>query len=83
MPLRNAGDTGCNITRRESGQTSGGSFLTREFEEPAQEAKQMMAERVPAGAVSRGRIQWHAIDWQAAHENVSTRKRVPGCKRVS
>lgn len=33
MPGCNGRDTGCNITRRESGQTSSWSLLTREFAE--------------------------------------------------
>ena len=32
MPLCNGADRGCNIIRRESGQTSVWSFLTREFD---------------------------------------------------
>jgi hypothetical protein len=35
MPGCNGRDTGCNITRRESGQTSSWSLLTREFLEPS------------------------------------------------
>src|ERR1700722_11389512 len=35
MPGCNGRDTGCNITRRESGQTSSWSLLTREFAEPS------------------------------------------------
>jgi len=58
-----------NMTSRESGRTSIGSFITREFGKPTQETKQMTAVTT-ADAVSRNTIGWHAIDWQEAHENV-------------
>jgi len=58
-----------NIIPRESGQTSIGSFLTRTLGKRTQEAKQMTA-AATAGAASRERVDWHAIDWQRAHQNV-------------
>jgi RNA-directed DNA polymerase len=58
-----------NIIPRESGQTSIGSFLTRTLGKRTQEAKQMTA-AAPAGAASREMADWHAIDWQKAHQNV-------------
>jgi RNA-directed DNA polymerase len=57
------------ITPRESGQTSIWSFITREPGQPLQEAKQMAAEEIPAGATS-DKEDWHTIDWQAVHRNV-------------
>ena len=56
-----------NITARESGQTSTGSFLTRELEEPTDERKQMTAQ---AGALSHATTEWHALNWEALHRNV-------------
>jgi hypothetical protein len=35
MPGCNGWDTGCDITRRESGQTSSWSLITREFLGPS------------------------------------------------
>jgi len=58
-----------NITPRESGQTSIGSFITREVGKPIKETKQMTA-AITADAVSHNPLSWHAIDWQDAHENV-------------
>ena len=58
-----------NIIPRENGQTSIGSFFTREFDKLTKETKQMIAE-VTAGAVSHTSIDWHAIDWQKVEENV-------------
>jgi RNA-directed DNA polymerase len=58
-----------NSIPRESGQTSIGSFLTRTLGKRTQEAKQMTA-AATAGAASRETVDWHAIDWQRAHQNV-------------
>src|SRR5437660_1361263 len=58
-----------NITRRESGQTSIGSHVTREFGEPIQETLQMTA-GTPAGAVSHNLTDWSAIHWLKAHREV-------------
>jgi hypothetical protein len=59
-----------NITSRESGQTSiRRYFFTREFGKPTKETEQMTA-ALTAGAVSHTTLEWHAINWQAAHENV-------------
>jgi RNA-directed DNA polymerase len=56
---------------RENGQTSIGSFFTREFGETTKKAKQMTTETSKTvGAASHGKVSWHAIDWQKAHENV-------------
>lgn len=55
------------MTSRESGQTSTGSFITRELDQPADEEKQMTA---PAGASSHTEVDWHAIDWHKANRNV-------------
>ena len=35
------------------------------------ETKQMTADQPSAGAVSHEIVDWHAIDWRTAHENVS------------
>jgi len=45
--------------------------MTRTFEEPTKETKQMTADQQPAGAVSHEEVVWHAIDWRKAHNNVS------------
>ena len=58
-----------HITLRESGQTSTGSFLTRELDQLAEEVLQMTAAQ-PAGATSHGLKDWHAIDWRAVNQNV-------------
>ncbi|HVK54033.1 MAG TPA: group II intron reverse transcriptase/maturase [Burkholderiales bacterium] len=50
-----------DIILRESGQTSVGSFLKREFGEPLQEGKQMVTPGV--GALSGERWEWSGIDW--------------------
>ncbi len=55
------------MTARESGQTSTGSFLTRELEEPTDERKQMTAQ---AGALSLEATEGHALNWEAINRNV-------------
>src|SRR5258706_5902251 len=67
----NGVDRSCNITPRESGQTSTRSFMTRTFEEPTKETRQMTADQQTAGAVSHETVEWHAIDWRKAHNNVN------------
>lgn len=54
----------------ESELTSIWSFMTKEFEEPTQEAMQMAAEHQTAGAASHDEKGWHAIHWQAANQEV-------------
>jgi RNA-directed DNA polymerase len=58
----------CNITPRESEQTSIRSFFTRECGKPTKGAKQMTA--TIAGAAPHAQVDWHAIDWQRVHQNV-------------
>src|SRR5258708_37473590 len=59
----------CNITLRESVQTSTRSLLTREQGKPIKEAKQMTVH--PTGAASHDTVEgWHDIDWKPAHRNV-------------
>ena len=58
-----------NITSRESGQTSTWCLNTREFVKSVEEAKQMTANPI-AGAASHKDVDWHAINWQQAHETV-------------
>src|SRR5262245_55639089 len=70
MPLRNGADTGCNITRPEREQTSDGSFVPREFDEPLKEEKQMNAEAPSACASSNDEVAWHSIDWAHCHRTV-------------
>jgi RNA-directed DNA polymerase len=65
----NETDRDCNITPRESGQTSTWRLITREFVQSVKEAKQMTANPI-AGAASHKIADWHAIHWQQAHENV-------------
>ena len=62
-------DTGCNMTRRESGQTSLRCGLTRELDEPIEGAMQMTAE-YSAGAVSHTSADWHSIPWKTVNETV-------------
>jgi len=53
-----------NITPHESGQTSIRCLVTREFEKPTEEIRQMTAK---AGAISHGAMNWHAIEWEQVH----------------
>jgi RNA-directed DNA polymerase len=62
-------DTGCNITRRESEQTSLRCGWTRKLEAPMKGAMQMTAES-SAGAVSHLSTDWHSINWGAVNETV-------------
>jgi RNA-directed DNA polymerase len=59
-----------NIISRESGQTSIWSFFTRELGQLTKEAMQMTAEQQAAGAASHKKMDWHAINWQQAHQQV-------------
>ncbi len=65
----NATDRECNLIPRESGQTSTWYLITRTFVKSVKEAKQMTAKPI-AGAASDRDVDWHAINWQQAHENV-------------
>ena len=56
-----------NITPRESGQTSIWSLITREFEKPTKEAKQMTADNNVLVQPPTMTVDWHAIDWQKAN----------------
>ena len=67
-PGCNGRDTGCDITRRESGQTSPWSFFTRAFDQPPHEAKQMTVPKT--GAASRPVEPWDSTDWSAAAATV-------------
>ncbi len=69
MPPCHGTDTGCNITRRASGQTSLRCGLTRELDEPIKGAMQMTAE-LSAGAVSHTSTDWHSIPWKTVNETV-------------
>jgi len=60
-----------NITPRESGQTSTGSFVTRNLMgTPIQEFVEQGAAEVAAGASLRKPVEWHSINWKKAHRNV-------------
>src|SRR5689334_1927019 len=61
---------GCDITRPARVQTSDRSFVTREFDEPLKEEKQMNAETSSACASSDDGVAWHSIDWAKAHHTV-------------
>ena len=70
-PSRNQADRGCNLSPRESGLTSIGSFFTRELGEPIEKARHMTAElSQTAGAAFHAEVDWQAVDWQTAHRNV-------------
>jgi hypothetical protein len=56
-----------NITPHESGQTSIRCLVTREFEKPTEQIRQMTAK---AGAISHGAMNWHAIEWEKVHYEV-------------
>ena len=81
------------FTLRENGLTSSWSFVTREFGEPTQKAKQMTAELSrTAGAAFRETLDWQAINWQQVHENVrrlqarivkATQPRLSDCETAS
>jgi RNA-directed DNA polymerase len=58
-----------NITPRESVLTSIWSLITRKFDKPSLGGKQMTA-ATQADALSRGDLNWNAIDWQTARSNV-------------
>jgi RNA-directed DNA polymerase len=58
-----------HITPRESGQTSIGSLITREFGQPTKEATQMSAACL-AGAASHYTMDWQAIDWPKVYRMV-------------
>jgi RNA-directed DNA polymerase len=45
--------------------------MTRTLGEPMKETQQMTADQPSAGAVSHETMDWHAIDWRTAHENVN------------
>src|SRR5262245_65841804 len=68
MPGCNGRDTGCDITRRESGPTSPWSFFPRAHDQPTHEAKQMMVPQT--SAASRRAVPWDSVDWPAATKTV-------------
>jgi RNA-directed DNA polymerase len=58
-------------TQPERVPTSDGCLVTREFEKPAEETKQMTAVLgTTAGAVSNITMNWHDIEWKKVHRNV-------------
>jgi RNA-directed DNA polymerase len=64
-----------NITSRESGQTSIGCLITKEFGNPSQKECRMTAVENAiasklADAPSHEIVTWHAIDWRKALRNV-------------
>lgn len=58
------------IIPRESGQTSAWSFVTREFDQPLKEEKQMTVQQQGTGASSDRAKHWHSIDWVRCHREV-------------
>lgn len=58
-----------NIILHESGQTSAGSSVTKEFGKSTPKEKQMTAKT--AGASLCKAVNWNAIDWQKANQHVS------------
>src|SRR6266446_2193182 len=71
MPPCHGTDTGCNITRRASGQTSLRCGLTRELDEPIKGAMQMTAE-LSAGAVSHTSTDWHSIPMEDSQRDCAS-----------
>ena len=69
MPPCHGTDTGCNITRRASGQTSLRCGVTRALDEPIKEAMHMTADH-SAGAVSHRSTDWHSSPWKTVNETV-------------
>jgi RNA-directed DNA polymerase len=69
MPPCNETDTGFNVPRRESGQTSLGSIITRALAEPTKEVMQMMADS-SASATPHTPQDWHSIQWKPVNERV-------------
>src|SRR5258706_6080405 len=70
MPSCNKMDTSCNITWRESGQTSVWSFLARELVKPMQGEKQMTVEINNLTGASPN-LEWHSINWKEVQTNVN------------
>jgi RNA-directed DNA polymerase len=59
------------VPRPERAQTSGWSFVTREFGERAQEERQMKAIPRMVCASSGEPLTWDSIDWTQCKRNVS------------
>ncbi len=73
MPRCNDADRGLNVTPRESGPTSGGSFVARDFDQSPNDAKQMNAPG--ACAASHAELQWHGLDWRSIESSVKRLQR--------
>lgn len=58
------------ITRPEREQTSGGSLVAKQLDQPLKEGTQMDAEHRSACASSHTTVDWHSIDWARTHRNV-------------
>jgi hypothetical protein len=69
MPPCSGADTGGNMTRRASGQTSLRCGGTRDLEEPMKGAMPMTADS-SAGAVSHISTDWHSLPWKTVNETV-------------
>src|SRR5712692_7480843 len=69
MPSCNGMDTGCNMTRRASGQTSLRCGWTRARDEPIEGAMHMTADS-SAGAVSHTSADWHSMPGKTVNETV-------------
>jgi hypothetical protein len=78
MPICNRPDRGCNITSRESGQTSLWSDLVRErLTNRLKEGKQMTMETTETfvsdpsiGATTDSTLTWHQMNWRRAERTV-------------
>src|SRR5919108_5101418 len=69
MPPCKEVDTRVNVPRRDSGQTSLGSMLTRALEEPTKGVMHMMADS-SARATPHRPEDWHSMQWKPANERV-------------
>ena len=70
MAVCNGQHSGCDITACESRPTSVWSFITREFDQPLKEEKQMTVQQSGTGASSDRAAHWHGIDWASCYREV-------------
>ena len=68
MSVCNGSDTGLNVTRSESEQTSIWCFLAREYGESLEMEKQMTEQS--ADASIRAYSHWNQIPWEAVEQSV-------------
>jgi RNA-directed DNA polymerase len=72
MPSCNGADTGFNVTRHESEQTSDWSFFAREHAEPMQKGREQKEALVlpDAGAIPTWLKDWDSIEWNQLERQV-------------